>query len=146
MLNIQTEEEVREMFNLALKLRSNTPYSFRILSNHLGIFSVQNFERLKYLNQFFQPEAMISLPIFASEVFYITYKSLLNCPDEACTNFKKNDESVKINNLKKSDINTYMKCSSDVIEYEDTIKNHADLSKKQISFKKEYVTFVREKC
>ena len=134
MLNLQTEDEVRSIFELALKLRSNTPYSFRIFSNHLGIFSVQSFDRLKYLNQYFQPDAMISLPIFSSEVFYITYKSLVNCPDESCINFQNSIERFNQIDSINMDSSSLTKESSEVIEFEEFSQKQSKLGNNELTF------------
>ena len=134
MLNLQTEDEVRSIFELALKLRSNTPYSFRIFSNHLGIFSVHSSDRLKYLNQYFQPDAMISLPIFASEVFYITYKSLVNCPDENCSNFQNSIERFNQIDSINMDSSSLTKESSEVIEFEEFSQKQSKLGNNELTF------------
>ncbi len=134
MLNLQTEDEVRSIFEFALQLRSNTPYSFRILSNHLGIFSVHSSDRLKYLNQYFQPDAMISLPIFASEVFYITYKSLVNCPDENCSNFQNSIERFNKINCINNDTSSLTKESSEVIEFEECGRKQLNIGKNEVTF------------
>jgi hypothetical protein len=134
MLNLQTEDEVRSIFESALQLRSNTPYSFRILSNHLGIFSVHSSDRLKYLNQYFQPDAMISLPIFASEVFYITYKSLVNCPDENCSNFQNSIERFNKISCINNDTSSLTKESSEVIEFEECGRKQLNIGKDKVLF------------
>jgi hypothetical protein len=134
MLNLQTEDEVRSIFEFALQLRNNTPYSFRILSNHLGIFSVHSSDRLKYLNQYFQPDAMISLPIFASEVFYITYKSLVNCPDENCSNFQNSIERFNKINCINNDTSCLTKESSEVIEFEECGRKQLNIGKNEVTF------------
>jgi hypothetical protein len=136
MLNLQSEQEVKAIFELALILRSNTPYSFRILSNHLGIFSFHSFDRLKYLNQYFQPDAMISLPIFASEVFYLTYKSLVNCPDESCTNFQNSIERANQINSLENDISNITKESSEVIEFEESAQKQLGTSNNKLTSRK----------
>ena len=83
---IQNDEDLNFIYNTALKLRDNTPYSFRILSNNLEIF-VPYSDNLKDLYNFYQPDQLLSLPIFPSEVVYITYNYTFDCPDENCSNF-----------------------------------------------------------
>ena len=92
---IQNDEDLNFIYNTALKLRDNTPYSFRILANNLGIF-VPYSQNLKELYNFYQPDLLLSMPIFPSEAVYITYNYSFDCPDENCTNFT---ESLKKLNL-----------------------------------------------
>lgn len=91
--SIQSKENLDIIFQLALKLRENTPYSFRILSNNLKIF-VPYSEVIKDLYHKYQPENILSLPIFPSEVIYITSSSSIECPDENCINFQKSLEKL----------------------------------------------------
>ena len=92
---IQSQEDLDFIYELALKLRENTPYSFRILANNLNIF-VPYSDNLKELYNFYQPDTLMSLPIFPSEVIYITYNYTVECPDENCVNFKKSLEKLSI--------------------------------------------------
>lgn len=119
---MQNDHEVKEIFKIALKLRVSTPYSFRIFSDHLGIFSFKKFDRLKYLNQYFQPEKMISLPIFASEVFYITFKYLVKCPDETCNNFQNSMESL---NMKTESVHLE---TNEVVEFHEATEQNLEIS------------------
>ena len=126
-LFIRNDNEVREIIESAIKLRNNTPYSLRIFSEHLGIFSLKKFDKLKYLNQYFQPEKMITLPIFASEVFYITFNYLVNCPDESCINFQKSMERLNSSFPKKSE-NMYSSEKSEVIDLDQDQENKLEIS------------------
>jgi hypothetical protein len=92
---IQSNEEVECLVNDAYKLRENTPYSFRILAHNLNIFTPYS-SRLKELYNFYQLDNLLSLPIFPSEVIYISFNYTVECPDENCTNFKKSLEKLSI--------------------------------------------------
>lgn len=102
-LTMDDQKDVKLIFNLAISLRDNTPYSFRMLANYLGIFNRNRLPHLRNLNSIFMPDKLISLPIFPSEVLYITFKQYLDCPDENCPVFKKNlkkfSNSSDINNM-----------------------------------------------
>jgi len=92
---IHTTEEVERLVNDAYKLRENTPYSFRILAHNLNIFTPYS-TRLKELYNIYQLDNILSLPIFPSEVIYITFNYTVECPDENCANFKKSLEKLSI--------------------------------------------------
>lgn len=92
---IQSQEDLDFIYKTALKLRENTPYSFRILSNNLNIFFPYS-EVLKDLYNIYQPDQLLSLPIFPSEVIFITFNYSIDCPDENCIIFKKSLEKLSI--------------------------------------------------
>jgi hypothetical protein len=75
------------IFDNAKIIRSSTPYSFRLFFEKLEIFKL-NSKRHKELFEKFQPEFLLALPIFPSEIFYIAYNKIINCPDKNCQNFK----------------------------------------------------------
>ena len=126
MLCMQSEDEVNDIFKIALNLREHTPYSFRILSDHLGIYSYKKINRLKYLNEYFKPHKMISLPIFISEVLYITYKDLVDCPDENCINFQKSMQKLYSED---NDISVIFDDDNDEIyDQDDRIEHQLDIS------------------
>ena len=107
-ISIESIEEIDEIFNEAIKLRENTPYSFRILANMLEIFKCYC-EDPKAIYEKYRPDTLLTLPIFPCEIFYICYNGMTNCPDSNCKNNTKNkneneneDEVIKNinNNLK----------------------------------------------
>ena len=79
-------DEINIILDMALDLRNNTPNSFYLLAEDLNIF-IQGSNNLKELYEYYNPDNMLSLPIFPSEIFNITYKDLIGCPEENCTNF-----------------------------------------------------------
>ena len=96
-LTIETMEELTEIMSIAMDLREETPFSFRILANKLGIFQ-KNISVKELYSKFkdFQFDTLITIPIYAMEIFYITYKDNIKCPDIQC---KKNKElKIKIEN------------------------------------------------
>ena len=79
-------EEINIILDMALDLRNNTPNSFYLFAKNLNIF-VYGSNSLKELYEYYNPDNMLCLPIFPSEVFNITYKDLIGCPEENCKNF-----------------------------------------------------------
>ena len=97
-LNIENTYEANEIINIALKLRINTPYSFKILADKLEIFKYHS-KNLKEIYEKIKPNNFLTLPIFPSEIFYICYKSEINCPDCLCHNFNKKNDIKEDNNI-----------------------------------------------
>lgn len=92
-LTINSIEELDEIYSIALKLRTRTPYSFRILANMLQIFK-ENSTELEKMYETIKPDNFIAMPIFPSEIFYITYHNFMKCPDEECITTKENIDSL----------------------------------------------------
>ena len=74
-LNLQSNEEVDKIYNYALELRLQTPYSFRILADKLEIFNPGSINHKDLYNRF-KPSKLVSLPIFPSEIYYICYNNI----------------------------------------------------------------------
>ena len=85
-LRIGSMDEVNEILDMAIDLRNNTPNSFYLLAKNLEIFNYGSIN-LKKLYEAYNPNNMLALPIFSSEIFSITYTDLIGCPDEDCHNF-----------------------------------------------------------
>ena len=97
-LTLYYEHEVDELFNLALSIRSRTPYSFKILANRLELFK-ENSKHIGELYQAIKPNEFVSLPIYPKEIFYIAYGGLDNvtCPNEDCNvGYNKNCPKKKL--------------------------------------------------
>ena len=85
-LTINTNEELSDVISTAIEIRELTPYSFRILTNKLGLFTknspiqtlINKFKKL-LLNNLIK-----KIPIYSMEIFYITYKEEIECPDKYC--------------------------------------------------------------
>ena len=90
-LFINSKEELNTVIKMALELRKQTPYSFRILANKIG-FLRKNYKNIKENYEKFQPPTLPAMPIFPSEVLFITYKSEIDCIDSRCKNYIKNLE------------------------------------------------------
>ena len=83
-LSINTLDELNVIISLALDIRNQTPYSFHILGHNLHIYS-PNINKLQESYEQYKPETLTALPIFPSEIFYITYKDVVKCPDTSCS-------------------------------------------------------------
>ena len=106
-ISIDSIEEIDIIFDEAIKIRQNTPYSFRILANLLEIFKI-HCEDPKGIYEKYKPDKFLTLPIFPSEIFYICFKGETKCPDKSCRNNTKNknkndneEDNVSNINLKK---------------------------------------------
>ena len=85
-LHIDTIDEVNDILDFAAEIRDSTPNSFYLLADKLEIFKFDS-KKLKNLYEEIKPDKMLALPIFPSDIFTITYKDLIGCPDENCQNF-----------------------------------------------------------
>ena len=80
-LNINSEKEIDAIFNNAINLRNQTPYSFRMFAYKLDILKFKSsHHKLKY--DFYHPDILLTIPIFSSEICFICYKKIIKCPDE----------------------------------------------------------------
>ena len=86
-LTIKTKEESKIIMDMALKLREQTPYSFRILANKLGFLKTNN-QNVKTLYDTFHPQSIPAMPIFPLEVLSLTHGSRIDCIDPECKNSK----------------------------------------------------------
>ena len=85
---IESIEEVNKIINLAMEIRDKTPNSFYLLANKLDIFNYYS-TKLQDLYNEYRPDKILALPMFANDIFCITHKNLIGCPDENCENFLK---------------------------------------------------------
>ena len=85
-LTIRSKEELNKIIKIANKLREQTPYSFRLLADKIGFLKKKN-KDIKANYEKYQPELLPAMPIFPSEVLYITYKSQIYCIDPNCKNY-----------------------------------------------------------
>ena len=92
-LTIKSKDELMAVIKTARELREQTPYSFRILANKIG-FLRKNYNKVKEKYEEYQPQMLPAMPIFPSEVLFITYKNEIDCIDSRCINFIKNLEKV----------------------------------------------------
>ena len=100
-LTINSTQEVNGINKIALELRKNTPYSFRILANKLGFLKTNN-QDIENIYEKYKPEQILTLPIYPNEILYENNKDEVTCPDPECKNNKsdkkKNEESQKAKN------------------------------------------------
>ena len=94
-LTITSKEELEEIIKIALELRSNTPYSFRLLANRIGFLKINNRNVKKNFDKY-KPESSQFLQILPIELLYINYPNKVECPDPECNN---NINNKSIENL-----------------------------------------------
>ena len=87
-LTIQKKEELKPIMEMALELRTQTPYSFRILANKIG-FLKTNFKDIKKQYEKYRPQSIPAMPIFPLEILSLTFKSGVECIDPECPNSRK---------------------------------------------------------
>ena len=83
---INNEEELKRIIKIAKELRKQTPYSFRLLANKIGFLKKRNTD-IKNSYTKYHPELLPAMPIFPSEVLYITYKTQINCINPNCKKY-----------------------------------------------------------
>ena len=86
-LTILEKDELKSIIELAKDLRKQTPYSFRLLADKLGIL-IPKCENLKERFEKYEPEMIQAMPIFPQEIFYMTNKNKIVCPNPYCINGK----------------------------------------------------------
>ena len=124
-LNITSSEELNTIFDLALKLRKQTPYSFRILVNKIG-FLKKNNKDIKKAYELYQPQSIPAMPIFPLEIFKMTNNSCVDCVDPECKNCKsKENEIYRDNNNEYSNLINYEnKNSDDFLKFQQKLDGH----------------------
>ena len=85
-LTITSIEELDIIFNKALQLREQTPYSYRNLVNKIGFLKKDNKE-IKLAYELYQPQSIPAMPIFPVEIISITSKTCIDCVDPECKNW-----------------------------------------------------------
>ena len=130
-LSITTMEELNTIFDMALKLREQTPYSYRILVNKIG-FLKKNNKDIKKNYDLYQPQTIPAMPIFPLEIFSITSRDLIDCVDPECKNCKPNDNNI----FNENNIN----------EYDDLMPNENRISTGFLKFQELLDNHLCEKC
>ena len=93
-LHISSMDEVNDILDMAIDLRNNTPNSFYLIAKYLNIYNYGS-SNLRKLYEIYNPNNMLALPIFPSEIFSITYTDLIGCPDEECHNFNLKNKKMQ---------------------------------------------------
>ena len=88
-LTINNKEELDNLINIAKELRKQTPYSFRLLADKIGFLKKRNSD-IKSNYEKYHPDSLPAMPIFPSEVLYITYKSQIHCINPNCKKYRHN--------------------------------------------------------
>ena len=86
-MHIDTVKEVNEILDLANEIRDKTPNSFYLLANKLEIFNYDS-KNLQNVYEKYKPNEMLAMPLFPSDIFSITHKNIIRCPNINCGNFK----------------------------------------------------------
>ena len=100
-LTFKSNEELKKIIEIAKELRKQTPYSFRLLANKIGFLKKRNTD-IKNAYEKYKPEMLPAMPIFPSEVLFITYKSQINCINPNCKKYMKNFEIEEPKKLRTS--------------------------------------------
>ena len=126
-LTISNVEELNTIFDLALKLRNQTPYSYRILANKIGFLKKKN-KDIKKTFEFYKPQSIPAMPIFPLEIFNITNRASVDCIDPECKNCKYNEnyiEKERENLMNEySDLSYNNKISSGFLKFQENIGSH----------------------
>ena len=136
-LPIKSINDIDIIFNKALELRNNTPYSFRLWANKLGFLHKDNKDVEKNYEKY-QPHNFMALPLFPSEILYMIYNNKINCIDPRCINYINNlfKVSPKKGFKKRGENN---KSNKNNFQYKDKLYNLKQLYSKE----KEHIC---EKC
>ena len=126
-LTITSIEELDIIFNKALQLREQTPYSYRNLVNKIGFLKKDNKE-IKAAYELYQPQSIPAMPIFPVEIISITNKTCVDCVDPECKNCKTNGNN-KIKEEEDEDECTYLwnfedKISDTFLKFQENMNNH----------------------
>ena len=121
-ITINSMEELNSVFDLALKLREFTPYSYRILANKIG-FLKKNYKKIKETYKFYKPESIPAMPITPLEILTITNKSTEQCVDPSCRNCILNKNYIKDKN-ELFDWNEEQKIVEGVLNFEKNLNAH----------------------
>jgi hypothetical protein len=126
-LTISNLEELNTIFDLAIKLRKQTPYSYRILANKIGFLKKKN-KDIKKAYEFYKPQSIPAMPIFPLEIFKITNNSSVDCVDPECKNCKYSEnymEKERENLMNEySDLSYNHKISSGFLKFQENIGSH----------------------
>ena len=88
-LTMSNKEELDLVAKIALELRNNTPYSFRLLANKIGFLKTNN-KNIQKNFELYNPESIPTMQIFPIEILNSNYANKILCPDPECINNSKN--------------------------------------------------------
>ena len=74
---IYPKEELNTIIKIALDLRNNTPYSFRILANKLEFLKTNN-KNVSFTFEKYKPESIKALPIYPKEILSEANQNIRN--------------------------------------------------------------------
>jgi len=97
-LTFNTKEELSNIIKMAFELRNLTPYSYRFLSNNMGLYQNNKLYDNNNIYEIFELNFIPTMPIYPIEILYKKYdhSDKIICPDKKCPNNKMNNK-VTIN-------------------------------------------------
>ena len=97
-LTFNTKEELSNIIKMAFELRNLTPYSYRFLSNNMGLYQNNKLYDNNNIFEIFELNFIPTMPIYPIEILYKKYdhSDKIICPDKKCPNNKMNNK-VTIN-------------------------------------------------
>ena len=87
-------DEVDQTIEQALDIAELTPSSFRLFANKLEIFKFRS-KRLQEMYERHDPDNLLAMPIFPSEILTVEYKDSFGCPDQECINFDLRKKKIR---------------------------------------------------
>ena len=124
-LTITSFEELDILFNKALQLREQTPYSYRNLVNKIGFLKKDN-KNIKEAYELYQPQSIPAMPIFPIEIISITNKECIACVDPECKNCKTNGSNkIEEDEDECTDLWSFEnKISDTFLKFQENMNNH----------------------
>lgn len=117
-LCVTSIEEVHEIYIQACEIRDKTPFSFRLYIDSIGVFNQKN-KNKKTLEH---TEKLTIMPIFPSEILYLTYNDIIYCPNQDCANFIKTETEV----FKRYETKNSIFIDRDDTEFKNMLNEHID--------------------
>ena len=125
-ITISSKDELDFIFDLALKLREKTPYSYRILVNKIGFLKKNNKDIEKAYKEY-EPQLIPAMPIFPLEIMKITIRTSVDCVDPECKNCKlnKNKDNEIDQDNEYSDLGYFEnKISDGFLKFQENMNTH----------------------
>jgi len=123
-ITISSKEELDFIFDLALKLREKTPYSYRILVNKIG-FLKKNNKDIEKTYKLYEPQSIPAMPIFPLEIMKITIRTSVDCVDPECKNCKLNKNKDSEMDNEYSDLGDFEnKISDGFLKFQENMNMH----------------------
>ena len=122
-LTIENKEEIKTIMDMAFELRTQTPYSFRILANKIGFLRTNN-KNIKKNYEIYKPQSIPAMPIFPLEILSLTFKSGIECIDPECKNNRKKIAFSHLDNTEYEIIEHEDKKTSPVFNFQSALSEY----------------------